>query len=114
MVAGHGALYEGGRSYEELLGGLSLDGCPPRYGVPVILTAGERDWTTPYPLAAAYYDTLSAPCKVFLSLPDAGHLPFQERPEEWSHILLDANLTGPRPLGDRGPAVSGSGRPAWR
>ena len=25
-----------------------------------------------------------------------------------------ANLTGPRPLGDRGPAVSGSGRPAWR
>ena len=71
-------------------GALSLDGCPPRYGVPVILTAGERDWTTPYPLAAAYYDTLSAPCKVFLSLPDAGHLPFQERPEEWSHILLDA------------------------
>ena len=76
--------------YEELLGGLSLDGCPPRYGVPVILTAGERDWTTPYPLAAAYYDTLSAPCKAFLSLPDAGHLPFRERPEEWSHILLDA------------------------
>ena len=36
------------------------------------------------------YDTLSAPCKVFLSLPDAGHLPFRERPEEWSHILLDA------------------------
>ena len=75
---------------EQVLGGLSLDGCPPRYGVPVILTAGERDWTTPYPLAAAYYDTLSAPCKVFLSLPDAGHLPFRERPEEWSHILLDA------------------------
>ena len=70
--------------------GLSLDGCPPRYGVPVILTAGERDWTTPYPLAAAYYDTLSAPCKAFLSLPNAGHLPFRERPEEWSHILLDA------------------------
>ena len=75
---------------EELLGGLSLDDCPPRYGVPVILTAGERDWTTPYPLAAAYYDTLSAPCKAFLSLPNAGHLPFRERPEEWSHILLDA------------------------
>ena len=72
------------------LGGLSLDDCPPRYGVPVILTAGERDWTTPYPLAAAYYDTLSAPCKAFLSLPNAGHLPFRERPEEWSHILLDA------------------------
>ena len=84
MLAANAALYE------ELLGGLSLDGCPPRYGVPVILTAGERDWTTPYPLAAAYYDTLSAPCKVFLSLPDAGHLPFRERPEEWSHILLDA------------------------
>ena len=65
MLAANAALYE------ELLGGLSLDGCPPRYGVPVILTAGERDWTTPYPLAAAYYDTLSAPCKVFLSLPDA-------------------------------------------
>ena len=72
MLAANAALYE------ELLGGLSLDGCPPRYGVPVILTAGERDWTTPYPLAAAYYDTLS------------GHLPFRERPEEWSHILLDA------------------------
>ena len=84
MLAANAALYE------ELLGGLSLDGCPPRYGVPVILTAGERDWTTPYPLAAAYYDTLSAPCKAFLSLPDAGHLPFRERPEEWSHILLDA------------------------
>lgn len=84
MLAANAAIYE------ELLGGLSLDGCPPRYGVPVILTAGERDWTTPYPLAAAYYDTLSAPCKVFLSLPDAGHLPFRERPEEWSHILLDA------------------------
>ena len=84
MLAANAALYE------ELLGGLSLDGCPPRYGVPVILTAGERDWTTPYPLAAASYDTLSAPCKVFLSLPDAGHLPFRERPEEWSHILLDA------------------------
>ena len=84
MLAANAALYE------ELLGGLSLDGCPPRYGVPVILTAGERDWTTPYPLAAAYYDTLSAPCKAFLSLPNAGHLPFRERPEEWSHILLDA------------------------
>lgn len=83
MLAANAALYE------ELLGGLSLDGCPPRYGVPVILTAGERDWTTPYPLAAAYYDTLSAPCKAFLSLPNAGHLPFRERPEEWSHILLD-------------------------
>ena len=33
MLAANAALYE------ELLGGLSLDGCPPRYGVPVILTA---------------------------------------------------------------------------
>ena len=86
MLAANAALYE------ELLGGLSLDGCPPRYGVPVILTAGERDWTTPYPLAAAYYDTLSAPCKAFLSLPDAGHLPFRERERPPSMALSSARV----------------------
>lgn len=65
-------------------------GCPLCYKIPVIVAAGELDWTTPYILAADWFHRLSAPAKEFLSLAETGHLPFQERPEYFAEELLAA------------------------
>lgn len=74
--------------YRALLSG--GNNCPLCYDVPVIVAAGEWDWTTPHVLAADWFHRLSAPAKEFLSLAETGHLPFLERPERFAEELLAA------------------------
>ena len=62
--------------YEALLsGGYAL---PSQYEVPVVMIAGEEDWTTPYPMARDYFSCISAPKKRFLPV-KGGHIPFLQR-----------------------------------
>lgn len=81
-------LKQNGALYQALFGGRYT--LPARYEVPVLLVAGDRDWTTPYPATQAYFRTISAPKKGFLTISDAGHLPFAERPAAFSQALLQA------------------------
>lgn len=68
--------------------GLSMYDFGLRYEVPVIMIAGEWDWTTPHAMAQHYFQTLSAPYKAFFTIEGAGHLPFAEKPKVCGDILL--------------------------
>ena len=78
--------------YESLLsdGSLSMYDYTYQYEAPVILIAGECDWTTPYSMALHYFNEISAPSKVFISIENAGHIPFIDKPKEFSETLLKA------------------------
>lgn len=60
------------------------------YEVPVILIAGDRDWTTPYKMAVDDFSRLSAPEKVLITLEGTGHIPFADRPKAFSEALNHA------------------------
>ncbi|MDE7334585.1 MAG: alpha/beta hydrolase [Lachnospiraceae bacterium] len=77
--------------YQELLlKELSLYNYALDYFVPVIIIAGENDWTTPHTMALKYFEDISAPYKKFITIKDAGHIPFLDKPEEFAETLLDA------------------------
>lgn len=57
------------------------------YQVPVMILAGEQDWTTPYHLAIEYFDRISAPEKEFIPIKNTGHIPFVEQPKEFSQAV---------------------------
>jgi pimeloyl-ACP methyl ester carboxylesterase len=59
------------------------------YSVPVYYIMGENDYQTPYPLAKAFFEELSAPVKRFFSVPDAGHFTMLDNKEEFTRILLE-------------------------
>ena len=59
------------------------------YSVPIYYIMGENDYQTPYPIAAAYFEEISAPEKRFFSVPDAGHFTMLENKEEFTRILLE-------------------------
>ena len=56
---------------------------PPSY----IMVA--RNWQTPYPLAKGFFDEISAPYKVFFSVPNAGHVTTLDNKEEFTRILVE-------------------------
>ena len=85
MIASNGELYRALLSEETA----SIDGSRRRYEMPVILVAGARDWTTPRCLAEAYFDHISAPRKELIVMENAGHIPFLDRPDEFSEKLLN-------------------------
>lgn len=57
------------------------------YEVPVHYIMGDMDTVTPMTLAKAYYETIVAPRKTFTIMPETGHLPMRERPEEFAAAL---------------------------
>lgn len=61
-----------------------------KYKVPVIIIAGDSDWTTPFSMARNYFNTLCAPDKKFIIIANTGHIPFIDKPEEFSVALLTA------------------------
>ena len=75
--------------YEELLSP-QAPSLPEYYEVPVIIVMGERDWTTPVPLAEAYCHRITAPEKRLITIGGAGHLPFLEQPEGFSAAVEKA------------------------
>lgn len=60
-----------------------------RYQTPVYYVLGDRDWQTPYPVAAAYLDTVDAPDKRLYMIRDAGHVTPVDQPEQFCAALRD-------------------------
>lgn len=59
----------------------------PQYNMPVHYILGEADTIAPTSLGKAYYDMISAPGKSLTIIPDAGHNPMYERPDEFAAAL---------------------------
>ena len=74
--------------YEALLSGEKKP--PLDYQIPVLLIAGEQDWTTPYPMVREYFGQITAPYGEFITIKGTGHIPFVDRPEEFCSVVLEA------------------------
>jgi pimeloyl-ACP methyl ester carboxylesterase len=59
------------------------------YQIPVYFMHGENDWQTPYTLAKAFFEEISAPDKKFFSIPNAGHEANIDNKEEFTRILVE-------------------------
>ena len=57
------------------------------YSVPVYYISGENDWITPTGLVREYYQTVDAPEKEMVILPNAGHSPFVDDPEAFCNAV---------------------------
>ncbi|WP_312640319.1 alpha/beta hydrolase [Hydrogenoanaerobacterium sp.] len=78
--------------YEVLFsdGKLSMYDYNLQYEVPVIIIAGDCDWTTPYRMAFSYFNDISAPNKELITIENTGHIPFVDKPKYFSEALLKA------------------------
>lgn len=61
-----------------------------QYEIPVIIIAGDCDWTTPYSMALDYFNNISSPDKEFITIRNTGHIPFIDKSKEFSEELLNA------------------------
>jgi pimeloyl-ACP methyl ester carboxylesterase len=59
------------------------------YKIPVYYIQGENDWQTPYPLAKDFFEEISAPDKIFFSVPNAGHFTTLDNKKEFTRILVE-------------------------
>jgi len=57
--------------------------------VPVYIFQGNHDYTTPYPIAKAFYEQLKAPHKGFFTFENSAHSPVFEEVEKFNAILKD-------------------------
>lgn len=71
-------------------GKLSMYDYNLQYEVPVIIFMGDCDWTTPHSMALHYFNNISAPNKEFITIENAGHIPFVDKPKDFSGALLKA------------------------
>ncbi|MFZ1990371.1 MAG: alpha/beta hydrolase [Alphaproteobacteria bacterium] len=60
----------------------------PEFAVPVFIFQGTEDDYAPFDLARSYFDSLSAPEKAFVGVPDAGHYASFSHPDEIRALLL--------------------------
>lgn len=67
--------------------------------VPVTFVMGGRDWTTPHPLARAFFRRLQAPSKQWVWFEDAAHFPFLSEPERFARALREAVVMQGRDAG---------------
>ncbi len=83
-------LIESNSSLYEVLfsdGKLSMYNYNMKFEVPVIIIGGDWDWTTPYHMASDYFQDITAPKKEFITIENTGHIPFVDKPEEFSKAL---------------------------
>ncbi|MGB7982654.1 MAG: alpha/beta hydrolase [Candidatus Nanopelagicales bacterium] len=73
----------------------------PCVEIPVYFLHGKYDYTSAYPLAQDYFDTLEAPVKGFYTFERSAHSPILEEPDRTVAILLADVLTGETSLADR-------------
>ena len=102
--------YTAGEDYSFLnFVGLKGDGMGPRidlaklgtrFAMPVYMLQGEADLVTPPEVSRPYFDSLTAPEKVFIPLPRTGHDP--------NRIMVDAQLAALKRV--RAKAVAGDRR----
>lgn len=57
--------------------------------VPVYITQGRHDKTTPSELARAWFDALDAPSKEWFWFEESAHSPIKEEPERWGKVVRD-------------------------
>ncbi|MGY3779191.1 alpha/beta fold hydrolase [Isobaculum melis] len=75
--------------YKELLSGeLTMYSYSMQYEVPIMMISGDRDWTTPRNMALDYFNHIAAPSKEFITIKNAGHIPFVDKPRDFSSLLL--------------------------
>lgn len=60
------------------------------YKIPVIVIAGDNDWTTPGSMTFDYFNDITAPKKELIIIKNTGHIPFIDNSEEFSELLLKA------------------------
>jgi len=105
-TAAYEADYTAGENYSFLnFVGLAGDGMGPKidlrrlgtaFAMPVYMLQGEADLVTPPEVSKAYFDDLTAPKKVFVSLPRTGHDPNQ--------TMIDAQLAALKQVRDEAMA----------
>lgn len=61
----------------------------PELSVPVIFFVGRHDYTTPFELVAAYFETLRAPSKKLVWFEKSAHMPNLEEPDKFQRELVD-------------------------
>jgi pimeloyl-ACP methyl ester carboxylesterase len=63
-----------------------------RQRVPVVIIQGRHDLHTPYEPAKAYFDTIEAPAKIFVTLERSAHAPMFEEPGQFLLTLIQRVL----------------------
>jgi pimeloyl-ACP methyl ester carboxylesterase len=59
------------------------------FAVPIFFFLGRHDWQMPASIAAAYFDTIEAPCKRLVWFEESGHyIPFEE-PRKFERVLVE-------------------------
>jgi pimeloyl-ACP methyl ester carboxylesterase len=59
-----------------------------KYEVPLFFLTGAHDYTTPFPLIAAYYDSVTAPSKQLIWFDRSAHFRFYEEPQKFDSVLI--------------------------
>ena len=62
------------------------------FAVPVFFLLGRHDWQMPASLAAAYFDTIEAPCKRLVWFEQSAHYPPFEEPRKFERVLVEEVL----------------------
>ena len=59
-----------------------------KFDVPVFIVEGAQDNITPRDLAKRYFDTIAAPHKAFVTIPDSGHSAVLTKPDAFLSVLV--------------------------
>jgi pimeloyl-ACP methyl ester carboxylesterase len=61
----------------------------PELSVPVFFFVGRRDYTTPFEVVAAHFESLKAPIKRLVWFESSAHMPNLEEPEKFQNELVE-------------------------
>jgi pimeloyl-ACP methyl ester carboxylesterase len=67
---------------------VSLPRDVPELAVPVVFFVGRHDYTTPFELVEAYFESLRAPAKRLVWFEHSAHMPNLEEPNKFQHELI--------------------------
>lgn len=76
-------------SLDDTLAQYDLRAFGAEYGVPIYYVLGGKDWQTPFPIAAAYLETVTAPDKRLYMIADAGHNLPCDCPARFAEAIAD-------------------------
>ena len=73
-----------------LLDSVSMYDYTLQYEAPLIIISGAHNWTTPHGMTLDYFSSVSTPFKKLITLENTGHIPFVDKPGEFSEALQNA------------------------
>lgn len=62
------------------------------FAAPIFFLLGRHDWQVPAVVAAAYFDTIQAPCKRLVWFEESAHNPPFEEAEKFQRVMIDEVL----------------------